>query len=84
MAAYGFVINYPATAKFLTSEEKRTVLSRLQADSDAIDEEQFQWSEVINALKDYKVWLYCFAFHTMSLPLYTLSLFLVSQLSAQL
>jgi hypothetical protein len=32
---------------------------------------------VIEALKDVKIWLYGLGFHTMSLPLYTLSLFLV-------
>jgi hypothetical protein len=30
----------------------------------------------MSALKDYKCWLYGMGFHTMSLPLYTLSLFL--------
>lgn len=33
---------------------------------------------MLSAIKDPKVWLYNFVFHTLSLPLYTLSLFLPS------
>lgn len=51
---------------------------RLKADSDATDDESFNWSNVKKALTDVKVYLYCLGFHTMSLPLYTLSLFLPS------
>jgi len=75
--AYFFVYNYPATAKFLTPKEREYIIARLKEDSsDAAREEKFTWAGVIQALKDPKVWLYGLAFHTMSLPIYTLSLFL--------
>jgi hypothetical protein len=54
------------------------VNQRLKDDSDATQDEGFTWGNVLEALKDPKVWLYNFVFHTLSLPLYTLSLFLVS------
>ena len=77
-AAYFFIANYPATAKFLTEKERAYIHDRLSQDSDATRDEAFNWPNVSKAFKDPKVWLYGLGFHTMSLPLYTLSLFLVS------
>jgi len=76
IAAYFFVHNYPATAKFLTTEEREYVLARLGQDSDATRDEKFTWTEVLQALKDPKIYLYGLCFHTLSLPGYTLNLFL--------
>lgn len=78
-AAYFFIVNYPSTAKFLSDDERAFIHNRLKNDSDATRDEAFTWTNVSKALKDYKVWLYGLGFHTMSLPLYTLSLFLVSR-----
>lgn len=77
VAAYWFVHNYPTTAKFLNDAERDYIHTRLAADSDATHEEAFSWEGVRSALRDPKCWLYGLGFHTMSLPLYTLSLFLV-------
>jgi predicted MFS family arabinose efflux permease len=78
IGAYFFIHNYPSTAKFLTDNERDVIERRLKADSDATNDEAFNWTNVRKALTDPKVYLYCFNFHTMSLPLYTLSLFLPS------
>ncbi|KAI1267018.1 major facilitator superfamily domain-containing protein [Xylariaceae sp. FL1019] len=75
-SAYAFVYNYPDTAKFLNSDERKFIHQRLAADSDATHDEKFSWGAVRDALKDPKCWLYGLGFHTLSLPLYTLSLFL--------
>ena len=77
LGAYFFVYNYPGTAEFLTEEEREYVHFRLKNDSDATRSESFSWASVLSAVKDPKVWLYGLGFHTMSLPMYTLSLFLV-------
>ncbi|KAI0532267.1 major facilitator superfamily domain-containing protein [Xylaria digitata] len=74
--AYGFIHNYPDTSKFLDDDERKLVRQRLAADSDATHQEDFSWAAVREALSDPKCWLYGLGFHTMSLPLYTLSLFL--------
>ncbi|OQD87507.1 hypothetical protein PENANT_c005G08786 [Penicillium antarcticum] len=74
--AYFWVYNYPSTAEFLAEEERQFIQFRLKNDSDATINEKFTWSAVLDAFKDPKVWLYGLGFHTMSLPLYTLSLFL--------
>jgi hypothetical protein len=63
---------------WLSKEERAYINTRLKADSDATNDEKFAWTSVFSAAKDPKVWLYGACFHTMSLPLYTLSLFLVS------
>ena len=78
VAGFWFIEDWPAKSKFLSASEKQLLLRRLKADSDAVNTEHFVWAEVFKALKDPKCWLYCAAFHTLSLPLYTLSLFLVS------
>ncbi|KAI1783667.1 MFS general substrate transporter [Ganoderma leucocontextum] len=74
--AYWFISNYPDTSTFLTPEERAHVHARLKADTDATRNEPFAWSAVWRAITDFKSWLYCLAFHTLSLPLYTFSLFL--------
>ncbi|OBT72679.1 hypothetical protein VF21_08564 [Pseudogymnoascus sp. 05NY08] len=81
-AAYGFIHNYPKTAKFLTETEREFVQARLKADNDAANHELFSWASVLRAAKDPKCWLYGLAFHTLSLPLYTLSLFLPTIIKA--
>lgn len=82
IGAYFFVYNYPATAEFLTEEEREYIHLRLKCDSDATRDESFTWGNVSAAFKDPKVWLYGLGFHTMSLPLYTYSLFLVRLLNS--
>ena len=76
IVAYFFIYNYPATAKFLTPEEREYTLERLSKDTDAARNEEFTWSGVRQALKDPKIYLYGLFYHTMSLPFYTLSFFL--------
>lgn len=75
--SYLLVYNYPSTAEFLTEKEREFIQFRLKYDSDATIDEGFSWAAVLTAFKDPKVWLYGLGFHTVSLPLYTLSLFLV-------
>ncbi|EKG11490.1 hypothetical protein MPH_11379 [Macrophomina phaseolina MS6] len=76
--AYLFITNYPSTAPFLTTKERTYIEARLTRDSDATASESFSWAGVATCLRDPKCWLYGLAFHTLSLPLYTLSLFLPS------
>ena len=76
LIGYYFISNYPSTAKFLTEEEKACIHARLKASNDATRHEGFTWGNVLMALRDHKVWLYGCAYHTLALPLYTLSLFL--------
>jgi hypothetical protein len=70
-------MDWPAKATFVTPEEKELITARLGADSDAVADESVSWKNVSAAMRDPKVWLYGACFHTLSLPLYTLSMFLV-------
>lgn len=76
IAAYWFISNYPESVSWLSDKEKNFINARLKSDSDATNDEKFTWAAAWEACKDVKVWLYGLGFHTMSLPLYTLSLFL--------
>lgn len=76
-------MDWPSKATFVTSEEKELVTARLQADSDAVADESVSWKNVMSAMSDYKVWLYGACFHTLSLPLYTLSMFMVCSIPLQ-
>lgn len=80
--AYWLITNWPSTAHWLSPAEKSHLHARLAADSDATNHEGFTWTNVLAALRDPKCWLYAAAFHTMSLPLYILSLFLPSIITA--
>ena len=82
LVSYFFIHNYPSTAGFLTEIERDIIQKRLKVDSDATRSEDFTWANVSKALLDVKVYLYCLGFHALSLPLYTLSLFLPSIIKA--
>lgn len=77
-AGWWYIADWPSKAKFVTEDERAFINARLKADSDATQHEGFNWANVLAAMKDPKVWLYNACYHSLSLPLYTLSLFLVS------
>ncbi|EPQ54440.1 MFS general substrate transporter [Gloeophyllum trabeum ATCC 11539] len=76
LAAYFIVPTWSTKAKFLTDIERERLLARLRADSDAANQEGFDWTFVRQAFTDHLVWAYAFLFHGFSFALYTLSLFL--------
>jgi MFS family permease len=82
LVAYTVIHNYPSTATFLSASERATIHARLRSDNDATNTEPFTWPNVISCFRDPKCWLYGLAFHTLSLPLYTLSLFLPTIIAA--
>ena len=61
----------------LTEADKKRLLERLSADSDAGLIEKFEWVYVRQALTDHLVWGYALLFHGFAFVLYSLSLFLV-------
>ena len=77
LLSYPLVHNYPDTVSFLSPEEKTLLHDRLREDTDALSGETFKWHYARKAFEDMAVWLYCLCFVGCSLPLYTLSLFLV-------
>lgn len=62
-AAFFFIPDYPETAKWLSEEEKNTVVRRLKtkgldSSGNAVKEtDSFQWAMIRRALLDWQVWL---------------------------
>ncbi|KAG6831945.1 hypothetical protein H0H92_006546 [Tricholoma furcatifolium] len=82
LAAYFIVPTWSHSATFLTEPERERLLARLNSDSDAGKKEEFQWHYVLQAFKDPVVWGYALLFHGYAFVLYSLSLFLGSDLQA--
>ncbi|KJA21187.1 hypothetical protein HYPSUDRAFT_42307 [Hypholoma sublateritium FD-334 SS-4] len=76
LVAYFIVPTWSHEAKFLTESEKKRLLKRLNAESDAGLVEKFEWVYVRQALTDHLVWGYALLFHGFAFVLYSLSLFL--------
>lgn len=76
LVAYFIVPTWSHKATFLTESERKRLLARLDADSDAALIERFEWVYVRQALTDHLVWAYAFLFHGFAFVLYSLSLFL--------
>ncbi|KZP33539.1 MFS general substrate transporter [Athelia psychrophila] len=76
LGAYFVVPTWLHSAKFLTEWERERLIARLNADSDAGNEEIFQWVFVRRAWTDHLVWAYALLFHGFAFVLYSLSLFM--------
>ncbi|KAG8624752.1 hypothetical protein KVT40_007819 [Elsinoe batatas] len=73
--AFFVMSDYPATAKFLTSDEKKEIVRRLKQDRSSLSDEfdmKFFWA----AIKDWKIWCHMFITIGVYTPLYSISLFL--------
>jgi len=76
LGAYFLVPTWSYKAKFLTDSERERLVARLQADSDAGNQEKFEWFFVRRAWTDHLVFAYALLFHGFAFALYSLSLFL--------
>ncbi|KAF5386209.1 hypothetical protein D9615_002612 [Tricholomella constricta] len=73
-AAYFYMHDYPATAKFLTPEERQTVLAMLKEDSQGLAthyDRKFVWQ----AMKDYKTYIQMGIYLGLLLTVYAIALF---------
>lgn len=89
-ASFKLLFDYPETCSFLTKEEKEFVVHRLkyqgQFDRNRSQEEhqspevaqaeEFQWTYVAQAFKDWQVWVNILLWWGVVCPLYGISLFL--------
>ncbi|KIY44238.1 MFS general substrate transporter [Fistulina hepatica ATCC 64428] len=74
-AAYFLIYDTPATATFLTPQERAFVLNDLVEDRGQI-QSQFSSAHVIQALTDYRTWLMSLIFLGPLVAVYSMSLFL--------
>jgi MFS family permease len=73
--AYFVMQDYPATAKFLTQEERTEIQARLKRDRSSLADEfdiKYFWA----AIKDWKIWVHMFITIGVYTGLYSYSLFL--------
>lgn len=73
--AYWAIYDYPATAEFLSSEEKIEVERRLKEDRTSLADE-YDIKYFFHALKDWKIYVHMFITIGIFTPLYSISLFL--------
>ncbi|KAL5531264.1 hypothetical protein ACEPAG_4141 [Sanghuangporus baumii] len=82
LASFFFIQDYPATARFLSEEERAFVICRLQTDDQfSAAGEQLRWQYVWQALTDWKTWIGATVTIGTDGPLYAFSLFLPSIIS---
>ncbi|KAL2843345.1 major facilitator superfamily domain-containing protein [Aspergillus pseudoustus] len=80
IAAFFVISDYPATASFLTEEERAWVIARLRAQYAGNVEvsERFQWRYLWQALSDFQIYLSLIVWYGIVCPLYGVSFFLPS------
>ncbi|KAI0319733.1 MFS general substrate transporter [Amylostereum chailletii] len=73
------MVDFPATAKFLSPEEKAYIIWKKKYDNSSVgEEEHFAMRHVWAAFKDWQVWLHILIYFSIVGPLYGISLFLPS------
>ncbi|OJJ47853.1 hypothetical protein ASPZODRAFT_158726 [Penicilliopsis zonata CBS 506.65] len=86
VAAYFLLDNEPASARFLTAEEKQLALSRIERDSAGLSaaeqSEGLNWSQVMVGLKDWRIWVFSIAQVGVTVMLYGYSTFLPTIIEA--
>lgn len=80
VAAFFLMHDFPETAKFLTEEERAFVVHRLkyqgQGTAQVEEADEFAWTCVWQAFKDWQIWVSIFVYWGIVCPLYGISLFL--------
>ncbi|KFG86425.1 MFS allantoate transporter [Metarhizium anisopliae] len=68
IAFYFLIPDSPATARFLTMEDKAAHIRRIRSNEQGIGSDKFKWSQVKEALTDSMTWLYCFWIFAANIP----------------
>ncbi|KAJ7282872.1 MFS general substrate transporter [Mycena rebaudengoi] len=80
--AFFILVDFPATANFLTLEERAYVVWRKKYDNSSVgEEEHFEMRHLISALTDWQVWLHILVYMSIIGPLYGITLFLPTIIS---
>ncbi|KAF9075372.1 MFS general substrate transporter [Rhodocollybia butyracea] len=77
LMAYLILADFPATASFLTPEERAFVVWKKKFDNSSVGEaEEFKLSYVLSAFTDWQVWMHLLVYMSIVCPLYGITLFL--------
>ena len=52
--------DFPLTTKWLSPEQRKLAHERIERDTVDLQEKGTTWQGLLQALKDYRVWLFCF------------------------
>ncbi|KAF9044938.1 MFS general substrate transporter [Panaeolus papilionaceus] len=79
LLAFFIMVDFPATAKFLTPEERAFVVAKKKYDNSSVGEdESFSMKHLVSAILDWQVWLHILVYMSIIAPLYGITLFLPS------
>ncbi|KAJ7497700.1 MFS general substrate transporter [Mycena latifolia] len=82
LLAFIVLVDFPATANFLTLEERSFLVWRKKYDNSSVgEEEHFEMRHLISALVDWQVWLHILIYMSVIGPLYGITLFLPTIIS---
>ncbi|KAJ3565341.1 hypothetical protein NP233_g7691 [Leucocoprinus birnbaumii] len=77
LIAFIVLVDFPATADFLTPEERAFVIWRKKYDNSSVgEEEHFEMRHLRAAVSDWQVWLHILIYMSIIAPLYGITLFL--------
>nr|GAT49245.1 predicted protein [Mycena chlorophos] len=77
LVAFFVLVDFPATAGFLTPEERSFLVWRKKYDNSSVGEqEHFEMRHIWQALSDWQVWLHILIYMSVIGPLYGITLFL--------
>ncbi|KAJ6601925.1 MFS general substrate transporter [Mycena vulgaris] len=80
--AFFILVDFPATANFLTLEERSFIVRRKKYDNSSVgEEEHFEVRHLVQALVDWQVWLHILIYMSIVGPLYGITLFLPTIIS---
>ncbi|PPQ68016.1 hypothetical protein CVT24_002925 [Panaeolus cyanescens] len=79
LLAFVIMVDFPATASFLTPEERSFVVAKKKYDNSSVgEEEKFAMKHLVSALLDWQVWIHILVYMSIIAPLYGITLFLPS------
>ncbi|KAF8624703.1 hypothetical protein AX17_007034 [Amanita inopinata Kibby_2008] len=79
LAGFFILVDFPATASFLTLEERAFIVHKKKYDNSSVgEEEHFEMRHFWSALTDWQVWLHILIYMSVIAPLYGITLFLPS------
>jgi len=83
LIAFLALVDFPATAKFLTLEERAFIIWRKKYDNSSVgEEEHFEMRHFRAAVLDWQVWLHILIYMSLIAPLYGITLFLPTIINA--
>ncbi|KAF9234650.1 MFS general substrate transporter [Melanogaster broomeanus] len=75
--AFFVLVDFPDTAKFLTTEERAFIIWKKKYDNSSVgEEERFAIRHVVAAFTDWQVWMHLLVYYSIIAPLYGITLFL--------